>query len=98
MTNDNLDLFLENVQKYIETNGLNLEASTDNKLLYKNLILKNGDGTIQTYKIEDLKTLPPANMCHSSILFIKVNPYNQTDKWLETILKENVVKNKIKMK
>lgn len=96
-----MEQFLENVNNYIKTNGLNLEASLENKNIQKNLILQSRSGEIKSFKIEELKILPIANrrVSNSNIHFMKINPYSQTDQWLNEKLKHSlVVKNRIKLK
>lgn len=96
-----MEQFLENVNNYIKTNGLKLEASLENKIIQKILTLKSQSGESKAFKIEELKVLPVTNRMasHSNIHFMKINPYSQTDQWLDEKLKDAlVVKNRIKLK
>jgi hypothetical protein len=78
--------FLQQVNEYILNKNLNYEANVVNFLAYKNLVLKDNEGLIKTIKIEVINKLPPTGMCHSAILYIKINPYTQTQEWLDEIL------------
>lgn len=93
--------FLEKIQQYITEHQLGLEASIENKIVYQNLVLKDAYGETQTFKIETVKFLPPANRtyCHSATALAKIDPTKQPEQWLEHVLNLNPAKsNTFKMK
>lgn len=93
-----MDNFLTTISQYIAENNLPYSAHIENKIVYKNLVLSNEDGDKKVFKIEPFKKLPPSNMCHSSVLFVKVDPYNQTKKWIHEVLNDKHYANKMKLK
>jgi hypothetical protein len=96
-----MENFLEKVNNYITVNNLELSASIENKPMHKNLVLKNQNAEIKEYKIQELRVLPSVNMttCHSTMGVMKIDPYEQTDKWMAQILKQEIsIKNKVKFK